>query len=89
VHDQPTRNAVVAERVVLRELGGGCLLPVAAFGRLVDGRLAVDAAVTAPGGEKQIRQHSEGDPGKPLAVGKAVARGLLRQGARELLEQPG
>ncbi|HEY2154230.1 MAG TPA: hydroxymethylbilane synthase, partial [Isosphaeraceae bacterium] len=44
--DPEARRAVLAERRVLAELEGGCLIPMAALGRdTEDGRLALDAAV--------------------------------------------
>lgn len=82
---QPTRAAVAAERAVLRELGGGCLLPVGAYGRLAEGRLVVDAAVTSPDGSAQARAGATGDPHEPEALGAAVGRQLLDAGALELL----
>src|SRR5437588_162308 len=51
--DPDTRAAVVAERAVLRELGGGCMLPVATYGRLRAGTLLVEGSVTSPDGAKQ------------------------------------
>ncbi len=86
IHDSQTRNCVVAERVVLSELGGGCLLPVAAYGRMEDGKLVLDATVISADGKARITERTEGDPAKYLALGRQVARGLIKQGARTLLK---
>lgn len=86
IHDSQTRNCVAAERVVLSELGGGCLLPVAAYGRVENGKLVLDATVISADGKARITEHAEGDPAKYLALGRQVARGLIKQGARELLK---
>ena len=84
--DPATRAAVVAERAVLRALGGGCLLPVATFGQILDGVLDVEAAVTSADGRVQARAQAAGDPARPEAVGAEVARQLIDLGALELLE---
>ena len=87
LHDPATRASVVAERVVLSKLGGGCLLPVAAFGRVIGGRLLLDARVVSPDGARDIRARDEGDPAKPLAVARRVADTLIKAGAREVLAE--
>lgn len=82
----PTRAGVVAERAVLRRLGGGCLLPVATYGRVVGGRLRLDASVTAADGSAQARASAEGDADQPEQLGTQVGEDLLAQGAAALLE---
>lgn len=89
IHDVPTRNSVAAERRVLRDLGGGCLLPVAAWGRVEAGRLLLDAAVTSEDGKVQIREHVEGQENDCFGMAKKVARALIRRGARDILGVPG
>lgn len=81
----PTRAAVVAERAVLRELGGGCLLPVATLGRVSGGRLLLEASVTAADGSAQALARAEGDPLRPEELGVRVARQLVEYGALDLL----
>ena len=82
----PTRTAVDAERAVLRELGGGCMLPVATYGRVLDGSLVLEASVTSPDGTRQAWGRAEGDPSAPAELGAIVAKLLLDRGAAELLE---
>lgn len=87
--DAATRAAVIAERAVLRELGGGCLLPVATLGRIAGGRLALEASVTAEDGTAQALARAEGDPLRPEALGAEVARQLIGYGALDLLAAVG
>lgn len=86
IDDAGTRAAVTAERAVLRTLGGGCMLPVAAWARVEDGVLAVEASATAPDGSAQLRAREDGDPADPLDPAARVAGRLLHAGARALLE---
>jgi len=87
--DPDTRAAVVAERAVLRELGGGCMLPVATYGRLRAGTLLVEGSVTSPDGAKQAWARAEGDPAYPADLGARVAKELVVLGALEILGDTG
>lgn len=84
IHDAPTRDAVVAERAVLRELGGGCLLPVAAYAHLDDHGLNLVASVTSADGTKRVDASAVVAADKPLAAAKRVSSRLISQGARDL-----
>jgi len=85
LHHPDTRAAVAAERWVLRQLGGGCLLPVAAYGQILGDRLVLTASVTSADGKVQVVQAAEGGRDQTLPVAKRVVRGLLHQGAKDLL----
>lgn len=68
----PTVAAVTAERAVLAALGGGCLLPLGAWGRIESGRLVLTAAL---GVRNTVRRAElDGDPAEPAALGLRVAR---------------
>ncbi len=84
--DFATRAAVTAERAILREMGGGCMLPVATFGQVQEGMLSVQAAVTSPDGARQVRVLEDGKALEPLEVAARAAERLLQMGALELLE---
>ncbi|MBI3660527.1 hydroxymethylbilane synthase [Candidatus Acetothermia bacterium] len=81
----PTRTAVRAERAFLQRLGGGCRLPIAAYARWLDGRLALDGLIADPHGKTLFRDHFVGDPKYPETLGEQLAERLLAQGARVLL----
>ena len=86
VHDAKTAAAVTAERIALGELEGGCRLPVAALGTVEGDRLTLEAAVAAPDGSRSLRHSETGTLEQAEALGEAVARALLAQGAATLLE---
>lgn len=86
IDDLEIRAAVGAERILLREMGGGCLLPVGAWGRIEDGRLLLDAAVVSADGAREARGHVEGVPSDAEALARQLAEDLNSQGAMELLE---
>lgn len=53
--DPVTRACVTAERTVLADLAAGCAAPVACRARVIDGRLALTAAVFNHAGTAQVR----------------------------------
>jgi hydroxymethylbilane synthase len=87
--DAATHLAVRAERAVLRHLGGGCQVPIAAHAVAENGNLRVQGLVASLDGMQLIRAHGEGSAADPEALGIAVAEDLLRQGAREVLREIG
>lgn len=83
----PTRVAVEAERAFLKELKGGCQLPVAGFGRLTDDTLSLDGMVADVMGTKVVRDRVSGLPEEANALGTALAQRVLEAGARGILEE--
>jgi hydroxymethylbilane synthase len=83
----PTRRAVLAERATLAALGGGCLLPLGAHATLADDgeTLRLLAVVASPDGQRLLRVERTGKATRPVALGRLVARELLRQGAGEIV----
>ncbi|OLD48886.1 MAG: hydroxymethylbilane synthase [Actinobacteria bacterium 13_1_20CM_2_65_11] len=63
--DAEIRIAVVAERAILKAMGGGCRAPVGAVAVQVDGDLTLLAAAVSPDGRARhvtrIRHHLDGD----------------------------
>jgi hydroxymethylbilane synthase len=74
VDNGETRIAVTAERAVLGALGGGCLLPLGAWARVVDGRLVLVAALVVEGAIR--RAEADGSLDDPEALGEMVAARL-------------
>jgi hydroxymethylbilane synthase len=80
-----TRRGVTAERAVLKGLGGGCQVPIGAWGRVAEGRLKLDAAVASVDGRRMIRDSGESAPEEAEALGQRLAERLLKAGAGEIL----
>jgi hydroxymethylbilane synthase len=85
--DWPTHQAVRAERAVLRCLGGGCEVPIAAHAVTEGGDLRLRGLVANVAGTRVIRAQANGPAVDPEALGTAVAEDLLGQGAREILDE--
>ena len=77
--------AVLAEREMLSALQGGCLAPIAAWGRIEDRQLALTGRVLSPDGRKRIEATLAADASQAVELGRRVAEALLAQGAEELV----
>ncbi|MDT5156053.1 MAG: hydroxymethylbilane synthase [Acidobacteriota bacterium] len=83
--DPRTRAAVLAERALLRTLGGGCQVPIAAHATVAGGRIRLDGLVASLDGGEFIRDSIEGDATEAVRVGDELAARLLERGAGVLL----
>lgn len=79
----PTWWAVTAERAFLRALGGGCRLPIAAYGTVRGERLMLEGLVIAPDGAWAVRARIEGPPAEAEALGEALAERVKAKGAMQ------
>ncbi|MBS1788898.1 MAG: hydroxymethylbilane synthase [Acidobacteria bacterium] len=84
-----TRYATEAERAVLRELGGGCAVPIAALGVVREEQLRLEGLVADVEGKQLIRLHAEGSAHQAEAIGGQLADALVKAGARDLLQAQG
>jgi len=84
--DAPTRSAVTAERRFLLGLGGGCAVPVAAFGDVSHKTLDISLAglVASTNGKQVIKVSGSGND--PVELGKQLSQEALQQGAGNILQ---
>ena len=85
INDCRSETEVVAERAVLRGLGGGCQVPIGANARLSGNELALIGSVSNSAGEQRIVVQTTGNPSNPAELGKSLAQTLIQRGAGELL----
>jgi hydroxymethylbilane synthase len=86
MNDPAARTALDAEQAVVRELGGGCQLPLGAFAELRDGMLSIRAVVASLTATTMIEGEITGDLRDPIEAGTRLAQQLASRGARELLQ---
>lgn len=87
--DDPAAHAeVAAERALLRHLGGGCQVPIAAAGRCREGTLVLRGAVLTPDGAQRLDASTSGNVAQAESLGRTLAAELLTRGAAEMLRQP-
>ena len=78
---------VTAERSLLRELEGGCQIPIGARGVIKDKLLYLEAVVASLDGSVLIRDRVEGPFEKAIDLGLELAEKLKQQGATKILEE--
>lgn len=84
-HDE-TARAVRAERVFLKEMEGGCQVPIAGYGRILDGgNIELTSLVASPDGKTIYKEHLTGKD--PIAIGSEAAERLTSQGAKLLIDR--
>ncbi len=83
IEHEPSRRCVDAERAFLAELGGDCSLPAACYATVTDeGHLQVEGRLLSVDGQEVLR---EVRTGQTASTGTEVARHLLDNGGRQLL----
>ncbi|HEY6293059.1 MAG TPA: hydroxymethylbilane synthase [Terriglobia bacterium] len=84
--DPVAHRAVRAERALLRHLGGGCAVPIAAYAEPIGDGLSLMGVVASPDGSRVVRAETTGSASDPESLGLSVAEELLRLGTRAILE---
>jgi len=90
IHDPATEIAVVAERAFLSGLGGGCSVPVSAYGTWENGELTIHGRVSSTDGRRHVDAYSVrsvNEPAAAIELGTALAHDALARGAGSLLEK--
>lgn len=86
INDPEGADALVAERELVRALGGGCQTPIGAVASIgEDGMMDVTAAVVSLDGTRILRTTVRGTSADAKALGARAAEQLLAQGAEEIL----
>jgi len=82
--DPAVSRCTRAERELLRVLEGGCSVPVGALATCDGGTLRLRGLVAALDGSRVLE--ADGSDDDPVALGRMVAKSLLDEGAKEILD---
>ena len=83
----PTSQRCLAERAFLRELEGGCQVPIGVNMSFDGDDLVLTGMVASLDGKRLIRNQSRGSRTNPEAIGIDLANQLKSQGAGEILQE--
>ena len=83
----PTSQRCLAERAFLRELEGGCQVPIGVNTSFEADDLVLTGMVASLDGKRLIRNQSRGSRTNPEAIGIDLANQLKSQGAGEILQE--
>lgn len=85
LNHEATRLACKAERAFLKELGGGCLVPIAAHATIESDVMTLNGLVASPDGSKAVRGKQHGSSHDAELIGRRLADDLLARGAARIL----
>ena len=86
VNDPETEYCLKAERAFLRELEGGCSIPVFCHAVVKDGQIHMDGGIVSLDGQSMIRRQENGPFEMGEEMGKRLAEQVLTSGGKEILE---
>ncbi len=87
LHDVSTAVAVTAERAFLRELEGGCQVPIGGHAQVRGASVALTGLVASLDGRTLYRETRQAPREEAERLGRELARELLDRGARTILEE--
>ncbi len=82
-----THLAVRAERAMLRRLGGGCQVPIAAWATVEGDAILLRGLIAGIDGGALVRGEARGTTADPDGLGAAMAEDLLARGGRAILDR--
>jgi hydroxymethylbilane synthase len=85
-HEESWLRAV-CERAFLRELQGGCQVPIGAYAWIEGDRIKIKGFISDLEGERFLEGYEEGSLQEVEVVGKRLAQRLLREGGEEILRE--
>ena len=83
----PTARRCLAERAFLRQLEGGCQVPIGVNSRFDGDDLVLTGMVASLDGLRLLRNEARGDQTDTEAIGISLAHTLRSEGAGEILEE--
>ncbi len=85
ITDPATRSLVLAERAMLKALGGGCLVPIGCLAHAEGDTGHLAAVVLDENGTRRLEARHSGPLADPVGLGEAAAKALVDVGAEEIL----
>ena len=87
LEDKPTSQRCLAERAFLRELEGGCQVPIGVNSNIDNEQLYLTGMVASLDGKRLIKDQVIGNINDPELVGIELAKKLKLQGADKILSE--
>ncbi|CDQ39421.1 MULTISPECIES: hydroxymethylbilane synthase [Virgibacillus] len=85
INNEYTARTVKAERTFLHLLEGGCQVPIGGYAYLENDTIVLTALVGTPDGKTILKEVVRGTD--PESVGREAAEILMKQGAKEIIDQ--
>ncbi|MDV5063258.1 hydroxymethylbilane synthase [Veillonella sp. YH-vei2232] len=86
INDESTRQAVEGERSFLRQLNGGCQVPMGVHGTIHKGQLTLKAIISSLDGRTVYEGEITGPASKGGILGKNLAKALYEEGGKRIVD---
>lgn len=87
LHHEPTSVCIRAERMILKNLEGGCELPLGAQATIQQDKILLKAFLANPTGSILLEDELEGEGTEPEMLGEKLSQKLFQKGAEKILEE--
>lgn len=87
LEDEESRDRTLAERAFLRELEGGCQVPIGVNTSIEGNTLTLTGIVASLDGKKLVKDSISGQPSDAQQLGKDLAKRLREMGAGDILAE--
>jgi len=87
IGDEKSLREIKAERALVERVEGGCLIPLGGSAWIRDKRLEIKAGLFSPDGSRSLIRSIEGSAEDPVGLGWTLAKTLLRDGGRAILDE--
>ena len=87
IEHNSTRDRCLAERAFLRDLEGGCQVPIGVNSELDGDRLTLTGVVASVDGQRIVKDTVSGSTEDVESIGSKLAEKLRQQGAQEILNE--
>jgi hydroxymethylbilane synthase len=87
LNDDTTSTCIAAERSFLRQLEGGCQVPIGALATIENGSVRLEGMVCSLDGSTMLRDSITGKALEAYELGFRLASSLIEQGADKLLDE--
>jgi len=82
-----TLNAVLAERVFLNKLEGGCQIPIGCYTKISDNYFSITGFISRLDGSNFIKDTYSGTLNEAQKIAANLAESFIRKGAKDILEE--
>ena len=87
IHDEDTKAIIEGERSFLRQLNGGCQVPMGVFGTIDQKQITLKARIASLDGKDVYEGEVSGPMAKSQMLGKNLAKALYEEGGRTIIEE--
>ncbi len=86
VNDKKTEGCIRTERAYLKTLHGGCSIPAFGYAHYEGELITLKAGIISLDGQRVVKVKRSGPPEEHKEIGEAVAKEVLKNGGKEILE---